>query len=117
MKGNLTQRTDTGRINTSPVSATSPIIQLQHGCNHTIEIPGVHCVSEHIKVWLHSPIEWFPYTVEDVDGDDIRCRWAESNLGECSSVCQVFPATLNEVINHQTLVIKENSKMGSHTSS
>ena len=40
MKGNLTQREDTGRVNSSPVSAISPIVRLQHGCNHTIEIPG-----------------------------------------------------------------------------
>ena len=41
VKGNLTQREDTGRINSSPVSAISPIVRLQHGCNHTIEIPGM----------------------------------------------------------------------------
>ena len=27
-------------INSSPLTATAPIISLQHGCNHTIEIPG-----------------------------------------------------------------------------
>ena len=35
-------------------------------------------------------------TVEDDDGDFIRCRWAESSLGECGGVCQTFPANLNE---------------------
>ena len=29
-------------------------------------------------------------SVDDVDGDDVRCRWAESSKSECSGVCQVF---------------------------
>ena len=37
---NLTIRSDIGMINSSPLTATAPIISLQHGCNHTIEIPG-----------------------------------------------------------------------------
>lgn len=40
VKGNLSQRADTGLINTSPVSAMSPVVRLQYGCNHTIQIPG-----------------------------------------------------------------------------
>jgi hypothetical protein len=40
VKGNLTQRTDTALINTSPISNMPPVIRLQHGCNHTIEVPG-----------------------------------------------------------------------------
>jgi len=28
--------------------------------------------------------------VADVDGDDVRCRWAESSLGECAGVCRAF---------------------------
>ena len=36
----LTTRADTGRINTSPTSAISPIVRLQYGCSHTIVIPG-----------------------------------------------------------------------------
>ena len=36
--------------------------------------------------------------VADYDGDDVRCRWARSDLGECSGVCQAFPgAILSEV--------------------
>ena len=35
--------------------------------------------------------------VSDADGDIVRCRWAESALSECSGVCQVFPATLDQV--------------------
>ena len=41
VKVDLTLRADTGRINTSPVTAVLPIIRLQHGCSHTIQIPGV----------------------------------------------------------------------------
>ena len=42
------------------------------------------------------------YAVQDVDGDDVRCRWAVGN--ECgdsyyygAGVCQDFPATLSMV--------------------
>ena len=35
--------------------------------------------------------------VSDVDGDTVRCRWAESAQGECGGVCQVFPAELDQV--------------------
>ena len=35
-------------------------------------------------------------TVEDADGDHVRCRWAESSLNECGGVCRGFPANLNE---------------------
>lgn len=41
MKGTLTTRTDTGSVNSSPVSAISPVVRLQHGCSHTIRIPGM----------------------------------------------------------------------------
>ena len=34
-------------------------------------------------------------SVQDVDGDDVRCRWAIGN--ECSGVCQTFSAILNMV--------------------
>lgn len=40
VKGNVSQRADSGRVNTSPVTAVLPVIRLQQGCNHTIEIPG-----------------------------------------------------------------------------
>ena len=35
--------------------------------------------------------------VSDADGDIVRCRWAEAAQGECAGVCQVFPATLDQV--------------------
>ena len=66
----LVQRTE----NASPETKMAPIINLLYGCNHTITIP-----------------------VEDVDGDVVRCRWAESIYEECGGVCQAFPgAVLNE---------------------
>ena len=42
VRGNLTRREDTGQINSSPVSAMSPILRLQYGCRHVIRIPGEH---------------------------------------------------------------------------
>ena len=46
------------------------------------------------------------FSVEDADGDIIRCRWASSSLGECGGVCNAFPATLDKVkIVIQTLSI------------
>lgn len=36
-------------------------------------------------------------SVQDVDGDDVRCRWASSAHGECGGVCQTFPAVLSMV--------------------
>ncbi len=41
VKGNLTMRQDIGRINTSPITTATPILRLQHGCNHTVTIPGM----------------------------------------------------------------------------
>ena len=32
--------------------------------------------------------------MEDIDGDDVRCRWAESAKGECGGVCRAINATL-----------------------
>lgn len=39
VKGDLTTRPD-GKVNSSPVTASTPIIRLQHGCQHVIKIPG-----------------------------------------------------------------------------
>ena len=40
VKGTLTTRADTGSVNSSPISAMSPIVHLQQGCYHEIQIPG-----------------------------------------------------------------------------
>ena len=41
VKGNLSPRTDSGRINSSPTTAVSPVFRLRHGATHTITIPGL----------------------------------------------------------------------------
>lgn len=73
---NLTRRQDNGKINSSPISALSPIVRHQQGCSKTISIPA-----------------------EDSDGDKVRCRWSKGSRRECGSVCQRFGSsgTLDEV--------------------
>ena len=44
VRGSIARRSD-GIINSSPVTSSSPIIRLQHGCNHTIRIPGMFMVN------------------------------------------------------------------------
>ncbi|KAL3881713.1 hypothetical protein ACJMK2_028114 [Sinanodonta woodiana] len=74
VKANLAPRTDTGRVNSAPQVDISPTVRLIHGCHHTIWIP-----------------------VSDPDGDEVRCRWANSMLNECASICNAFTgAVLNE---------------------
>lgn len=74
VKGNLARRSN-GRVNSSPVTTSTPIVRLQSGCTHNIRIP-----------------------VQDADQDVIRCRWASSSQGECAGVCnQVSGSTLNGV--------------------
>ncbi|KAK3612288.1 hypothetical protein CHS0354_011006 [Potamilus streckersoni] len=73
----LTIRTDTGRINHSPVTSVSPIIRVVLGCRVTINM-----------------------LVSDADGDKVRCRWSTkgSNFDECAGICNSFPgARLNEI--------------------
>ncbi|XP_015763770.1 PREDICTED: integrin beta-like protein A isoform X1 [Acropora digitifera] len=50
---NLTRRSDTGRINSSPVSKSPAIIRFKEGCPQSFRIP-----------------------VEDPDDDVVKCRWA-----------------------------------------
>lgn len=58
---------------------------------------GVGPIESSIIIWL--PLCYLPsdFTVEDADGDTVRCRWAQSQLGECGGVCGAFPAVLDEV--------------------
>ncbi|XP_076071887.1 uncharacterized protein LOC143043490 isoform X1 [Mytilus galloprovincialis] len=78
---NLSIRNDTGKINTSPISAMQPIVRFKYGCSYSLTIP-----------------------VQDDDGDIVKCRWANSmnnmnysQSNECYSVCEAFPgAILNE---------------------
>ena len=49
MKGQLTPRSDNGQINSSPVSATTPIVRLQRGCTRVINLPGTITCRENIS--------------------------------------------------------------------
>ena len=40
MKGSLAPRADNGKINSSPITAVSPVLRLRHGATHNITIPG-----------------------------------------------------------------------------
>ena len=40
VKGDLAVREDTGRINTSPVTTTQPIVRLQYNIRSYIALPG-----------------------------------------------------------------------------
>lgn len=72
--GSLNVRQDTGKVNSSPVSATSPIVRLQWNCSYSLDI-----------------------VTDDPDGDEVRCRWAKG-IGECGGVCRSLPgATLEPV--------------------
>ena len=62
-------RSDTNVINSTPRAITSPVVDLQEGCTHTIAIP-----------------------VTDPDDDDIRCRWAVGS--ECSGACNGIPGAI-----------------------
>lgn len=36
---------------------------------------------------------------DDIDGDDVRCRWSRTSDSECGGVCDAFPgAILDEVL-------------------
>ncbi len=42
VSGMTTVHPDTKRINSSPNTVLFPIVQLLHGCGHTLKIPGSH---------------------------------------------------------------------------
>ncbi|KAJ7377445.1 hypothetical protein OS493_029348 [Desmophyllum pertusum] len=87
---NLTIRHDNGKINSSPISATSPIVRIQRGCPRTISIPA-----------------------EDSDGDKVRCRWSTGSQRECGGICNGFySGTLDE--EKCTLRLHSNAALGWH---
>nr|XP_058952658.1 uncharacterized protein LOC131780054 isoform X2 [Pocillopora verrucosa] len=87
---NLTRRQDSGKINSSPISAISPIVRHQQGCPKTITIPA-----------------------EDSDGDKVRCRWSNGSRRECGGVCHSFQGgTLDE--EKCTLSLHSNIALGWH---
>ncbi|CAC5391943.1 unnamed protein product [Mytilus coruscus] len=72
----LTVRSDTGTINSSPISAMKPITRMKQGCQYSIQIP-----------------------VQDDDSDIVKCRWStKTRYDECGGVCQRFTGSvLDEV--------------------
>ncbi|CAG2216655.1 unnamed protein product [Mytilus edulis] len=72
---NLTARQDTGKINSSPISAMQPVVRFSYGCDYTLKIP-----------------------VFDDDGDIVKCRWSTRTLNdECGGVCETLSGSyLNE---------------------
>ena len=63
----MSKRSDTGRINSTPRTISTPLLRLQANCNHKIRIP-----------------------VTDPDNDIVRCRWAVGST-ECGGICGGFP--------------------------
>ncbi|CAC5424638.1 unnamed protein product [Mytilus coruscus] len=65
---NLTVRQDTGKINSSPISAMQPVVRFSYGCDYTLKIP-----------------------VSDDDGDVVKCRWStQTPNDECGGVCETL---------------------------
>ena len=91
---NLTKRQDNGKINSSPISALSPIVRHQQGCSKTIAIPA-----------------------EDSDGDKVRCRWSTGSRRECGGVCHRFSysGTLDEVSQLKASSLVYTSKFSSES--
>ncbi|XP_053395504.1 uncharacterized protein LOC123523715 isoform X3 [Mercenaria mercenaria] len=73
------ERSDTGKINSSPTVDMPPVLYWQHGCSYTFTLP-----------------------VSDIDGDTVKCRWASSTKGECGGVCETFSGS---VLDESTCVI------------
>ena len=68
-KINLLPRSDNGLINTSPVISSYPSYCVRQGFNYTVLIP-----------------------IADVNGDDLRCRWAVNSTtsDECAGICGII---------------------------
>ncbi|XP_067017039.1 uncharacterized protein [Acropora muricata] len=79
---NLTRRSDTGRINSSPVSKSPAIIRFKEGCLQSFRIP-----------------------VEDPDDDVVRCRWA--TYPESSRHNDSFP---HGVIDERACLLQYNAR-------
>ena len=44
VNGSLAYRQDTGMVNSAPVVNIPPQIRLQHGCSHTLKVPGSYII-------------------------------------------------------------------------
>ena len=80
----LNPRPHNSLINSSPVSASAPIIRLIIGCSYNI-----------------------PIHVDDPDGHEVRCRFGNDS-SECGGVCQALPGA-NVVEVYQQLANTSNS--------
>ncbi|XP_067057395.1 uncharacterized protein [Acropora muricata] len=81
---NLTRRSDTGRINSSPVSKGPVIIRFEEGCPQSFRIP-----------------------VEDSDDDVVKCRWA--TYSESYRHADSFP---HGVIDERACLLHYNGRNG-----
>lgn len=46
---NLTVRADSGKVNSSPISAMKPITRMKQGCQYSVQIPGT------VNIVLYNP--------------------------------------------------------------
>ncbi|XP_066271401.1 uncharacterized protein [Branchiostoma lanceolatum] len=81
-------RADTGRPNSSPITASSAIYRIQSSCDNVIRIP-----------------------TEDSDGDAVKCYFA-SVFDECGEACDPLPFSQ---LNEDTCEISYNSTNGELT--
>ena len=82
---NLNRRNDTGKINSTPKTTSTPVLKLSENCNHTIYLP-----------------------VSDPDNDIVRCRWGRG-YEECGYVCNKFP---HADLNGDSCIINYEAKYG-----
>ncbi|XP_013398919.1 uncharacterized protein LOC106165302 [Lingula anatina] len=62
-------RNDTGKPNSSPVTTSSPMVNMDVTCGYQFDIPNA-----------------------DADGDIVRCRWAKGE-DECADICGPLPGS------------------------
>ncbi|CAC5379424.1 unnamed protein product [Mytilus coruscus] len=83
-KVDLTIRTDTGMVNTSPISAIQPVVRVKQGCSFSIHIQ-----------------------VKDDDGDIFNCRWANNKTAdECGGICNGLSGS---ILNVETCILSYNA--------
>ena len=85
VSNNIAKRNDTGKVNSTPRSITTPVVNLKEFCNHTL-----------------------PLSVSDPDNDVVKCRWGEG-YEECGGVCNKFP---NAVLHKDNCTITYEAKYG-----
>ncbi|XP_078580668.1 uncharacterized protein LOC144864462 [Branchiostoma floridae x Branchiostoma japonicum] len=81
----LDTRSDTGKPNSSPITASSPIYRVQRNCDTVIRIPS-----------------------EDPDGDRVRCRYG-AVTAECGGACDPLPFS---TVDEENCVITYDTSLG-----